>query len=270
MHGKKACVECHYEGNVVGAPVEKYPEKYKESIHGRALAEGNPKAPDCKDCHTVHAVLPPTDPRSPIHKTHVPQTCGHCHTEELLDYSEGIHGQALLKRHDLNAPACNDCHTEHDILPPTDPRSRINAENVIHVCAECHANTQIMKREGVPVKQVQAYKESFHGIAVKFGVVTAANCVSCHGAHKILPQSDPRSPIHPKNLARTCGKCHPNASENVAKGRFHVLPHEPSAGIVYYVSTFFKWFTFLVLLGLMIHIVLDLIGRIRTARGGGT
>lgn len=264
---KRHCLECHYEGNVVGAPITKHPEKYKESIHARAMKEGNPNAPDCKDCHTTHKVLPPSNPESPIYKVNVPQTCGGCHVQQLLDYREGIHGKALLDDNNLDAPACNDCHTEHDILPPSDPRSKINPKNVINTCAHCHENTKIMKREGVPVRQVEAYKESFHGIAIKFGVVTAANCVSCHGAHKILPQSDPRSPIYPLNLAKTCGKCHPNASENVAKGKFHVIPTEPSAGIVYYIGTFFKWFTFLVLLGLIVHIILDIIGRIRTAGG---
>ncbi len=256
------CLQCHYEGNVVNAPVKKAPEKYKESVHGKALREGKKNAPDCMDCHTTHYVRRPTDTLSTVYKKNVIKTCGRCHIKELQDYLQGIHGKALMSG-DMDAPVCNDCHTEHDILPPSDPRSSIYPKNVIHTCEKCHGDVKLMKRKGVPVKQVQSFEESFHGIALKFGVVTAANCVSCHGAHLILPQDDPNSPINPKNLAKTCGKCHPRASENVAKGKFHVLPEEKSAGIVYYVSLFFKWFTLLVLAGLMLHIVLDIVGRLR-------
>ena len=50
------------------------------------------------------------------------------------------------------------------------------------------------------------------------GSVTAANCASCHGAHEILPSSDPRSMINPKNLEKTCGQCHPGIGSQVAQG----------------------------------------------------
>jgi hypothetical protein len=256
------CLQCHYEGNVVNAPVEKSPEKYKESVHGKALKRGDPKAPDCYDCHTTHYVRSPKDTLSTVNRKNVIRTCGHCHLKEFSDYSDGIHGKAV-RAGDPDAPVCNDCHTEHDILPPTDPRSTLYPKNVIKTCGKCHADVKMMKRKGVPVKQVEAFKESFHGIALEYGIVTAANCVSCHGAHLILPSSDPKSPIHPANLVKTCGKCHPRAGENVARGKFHIIPEERSAGIVYYVGLFFKWFTLLVLAGLMLHIVLDIIGRIK-------
>jgi cytochrome b subunit of formate dehydrogenase len=53
------------------------------------------------------------------------------------------------------------------------------------------------------------------------GSTTAADCASCHGAHDVLPSSDPRSAIHPKNLQKTCGKCHQGAQANFAKGKVH-------------------------------------------------
>jgi len=49
-----------------------------------------------------------------------------------------------------------------------------------------------------------------------------ANCGSCHGVHNILPRSDPRSTVHPQNLGRTCGTCHPGAGERFALGPVHV------------------------------------------------
>ena len=32
------------------------------------------------------------------------------------------------------------------------------------------------------------------------------NCASCHGFHKILPSSDPKSTVNTKNLGQTCGQ----------------------------------------------------------------
>lgn len=256
------CLQCHYQGNVVGAPVEQHPERYKASVHGKAREEGNPDAPDCGDCHGVHDVRPPEDPNSPVYGGNVPRTCGQCHIEAYTEYIESVHGTAV-REGDLSAAVCTDCHQEHAIYPPSDPRSSINPKNVAQTCAHCHADQQLMRRENVSVQQVKTYQESFHGIAVKFGELRAANCTSCHNHHLILARNDTRSPIHPGNLDKTCGKCHPNATENVAKGRVHVIPSSPSAGIVFWVSQFFKWLTITVLAALFIHILLDLYGRLR-------
>jgi hypothetical protein len=55
-----------------------------------------------------------------------------------------------------------------------------------------------------------------------------------------------------------CGKCHPGAGDNFAKGKIHVDPTKPEAGIIYYVASFFKYFTLSVMLALVIYIILDL------------
>jgi cytochrome b subunit of formate dehydrogenase len=49
-----------------------------------------------------------------------------------------------------------------------------------------------------------------------------ANCASCHGVHNILPSSDPKSTINPKNLPGTCGKCHPGAGTRFAISQVHL------------------------------------------------
>src|SRR5208282_4915120 len=60
------------------------------------------------------------------------------------------------------------------------------------------------------------------GLAAQYGSTLAANCASCHGVHKILPSTDPRSSIYRTNLVATCGKCHPGATENFAQSKVHV------------------------------------------------
>jgi hypothetical protein len=261
------CLQCHYQGNVVGAPVSGRPEKYKESVHGKAFERGDPNTPDCKNCHTVHTVRAHTDPISPVYRANIPKTCGSCHIEIYTEYLESVHGQAL-RNNILESAVCSDCHREHDLFPPDDPRSSLHPQNVANTCAHCHTDVKIMERRGVPVKQVEAFKKSFHGIAIELGILKSANCVSCHGYHKILSSRDPRSPIYPLNLANTCGQCHPNAGQNVARGRFHIIPSDPGAGIVFWVYEFYRWLTIVMTAGFIFYIVLDLYGRWRHARRG--
>lgn len=58
-----------------------------------------------------------------------------------------------------------------------------------------------------------------------------ANCASCHGVHNIRASADPKSTIHPSNLAKTCGQCHVGAGERFALGRIHLVQgqSEPAA-----------------------------------------
>ena len=74
----------------------------------------------------------------------------------------------------------------------------------------------------LPPGQVKTFFESYHGLAAQYGSTVAANCASCHGFHKILPSTDPRSSIYKTNLVVTCGKCHPGATENFAQSKVHV------------------------------------------------
>jgi hypothetical protein len=54
----------------------------------------------------------------------------------------------------------------------------------------------------MPSDRLVSYDSSYHGLAAMGGSQTVANCVSCNGAHNILPSSDPRSTINPKNLPK--------------------------------------------------------------------
>lgn len=259
------CLQCHYQGNVVGAPITERPETYKESVHGKALQRGDPDAANCDDCHGLHNVRMPADPLSTVYRMNIPTTCGRCHLDVYTGYIQSVHGIAVTEGVP-EAALCSDCHREHDLYPPQDPRSSLHPQNVAGTCARCHADEELMRQVGISATQVEAFKENFHGIALEFGVLKVANCTSCHEYHLILASNDRRSSVHPANLAKTCGQCHPNATDNVAKGRFHLIPSDPAAGIVFWVSQFFKWLTIIVLAGLFLHILLDLYGRFRQER----
>jgi formate dehydrogenase gamma subunit len=202
------CARCH----------EKQSESYGASVHGLAAARGERDSATCSDCHDGHTILPPTSPESPLHFSRLAQTCGACHPQAARDVEQSVHGKAVAAGH-REAPTCTDCHSEHKIvaLKSSSPL-KISAD----VCSNCHASERLNTKYNLPADRVKTFFESYHGLAAQYGSTLAANCASCHGVHKILPSSDPRSTIHKSNLVATCGKCHPGATENFAQSRVHV------------------------------------------------
>jgi cytochrome b subunit of formate dehydrogenase len=201
-------------------------EAYKLSVHGKAIAKGNEKAASCSDCHSSHAIQPGNDARSKVSRANVPATCGQCHSEIAKTYNESVHGKAMA-RGVTAAPVCTDCHGEHSILAPTEPGSLVNPARVSSItCGRCHGDERLNSRYNLPSQNVSSYQDSFHGLAAQGGSTTVANCASCHGVHNILASSDPRSTINAKNLAHTCGACHPGAGERFAIGAVHTTNAE--------------------------------------------
>jgi cytochrome b subunit of formate dehydrogenase len=103
----------------------------------------------------------------------------------------------------------------------------------------------------MPLDRVQSFEESFHGLALKSGVLGVANCASCHGIHNILPSSDSKSSIAPKNLPATCGKCHPGTTTRYAIGPVHIVEGRNEPLAVQYARQFY-WLMIPATLGLMI------------------
>ena len=262
------CAErCHFIGNPSGAPQsEKYSE-YSNSVHGEALLSGVTSAPICQDCHGTHNIYKPENGTSTVSRENIPKTCGKCHLKEYVDYSNSIHGKDF-KEGNPDVPVCTSCHGEHNIFSHEDPRSTVFASHIKQTCSECHERMQIMEKYGVSTEQVETYSESFHGIANEIGVKPAANCSSCHGYHDIRPSSDPQSMVNKNNIPKTCGKCHPGANINFAKGKMHINPKKKESGIVYYVAQSFKYLTIAVMLALIVHIILDLRKRLKKREQG--
>jgi len=260
------CTHCHYKGNAEGAPQSDGYLAYFESVHGKAIARGNAKAPLCQDCHGSHFILKVKSDASLVAQGNVAETCGHCHIQIYAQYKTSVHGVAAAKGI-KEAPSCTGCHGEHKIYSPKDPKSTVYATHVAEQCSKCHGSVSIMSKFGIETEKVETYRESFHGVASQFGSRTVANCASCHGTHEIRPEADPLSSVNPKNVAKTCGKCHPGANANVAVGKMHVDAKKKEAGIVYYVASFFKYLTIGTMLALIIHILLDMYGRTKRLRG---
>ena len=219
----ETCGKCHGDKSVMqGSGISDRPFlSYRESVHARAMAQGNRKAAVCTDCHGGHDIRPGSDSLSSIFKSNIPNTCGKCHDAEVSQFAQSVHGQAVA-RGVSRAPVCTDCHGIHNIKQPfartTDEASVALATDS---CAKCHEGVTLTQEFGIAGERVSSYKDSYHGLASRLGSKVVANCASCHGVHNILPSADPRSMINASNITQTCGQCHVGAGANFVNGKIH-------------------------------------------------
>jgi len=254
------CLKCHLDNPAVRSRmthVSSFVASYENSVHGRLYHSGNQDAAVCSDCHGAHEMMKASNPNSRVYKFNIVSTCGRCHTQISEDFKESIHGVALSKGN-ADSPTCTDCHGEHLILEPTDPRSPVAPRNVaLKLCSNCHASVKLAEKYGIPSDKFKTFTDSYHGLNVRLGNVEAANCASCHGVHDILPSSDPRSKINKANLVKTCGQCHPGANENFVKGKIHVTVASTDEKIIYWVSTIYIVLIVSIIGSMFVHNLLD-------------
>lgn len=247
-HAAVGCLQCHPKHEAYPHPAGLKPAgceqchaavvgEQRRSVHAEAARRGDAAAPSCQVCHGgVHELKPA---RSVEFHRAVPQLCGMCHSDIAEQFQASVHGKAAA-RGVPEAPVCTTCHGEHAILPPSRRESLVSAVRIPETCGQCHGNVRLTRRFGLPEDRLVSFQESFHGLAARAGSQTVANCASCHGAHDILPSSDPRSRVHPKNLPATCGRCHPGAGSRFALGPIHQVAGRGEAPAVYWARVFYQ------------------------------
>ena len=260
------CASCHSKQRFLARhkiPFAHPVELYRQSVHGRAVVDGDGAAATCSDCHGSHGILPAHDAHSKVNHFNIPATCGQCHADTAKTYLESVHGKAMTAG-EQGAPVCSDCHGEHLILGPKDQGSLVNAARVsMATCGRCHSDERLALRYNLPADRVPSYADSYHGLALRTGSQSVANCASCHGVHNIFPSADARSTVNAANLSRTCGSCHAGAGNHFVIGPVHV---RISTGPAHPVVKWIRW-TYLVLipltLGFMIvHNLLDFLAKL--------
>jgi cytochrome b subunit of formate dehydrogenase len=164
-----------------------------------------------------------------------------------------------------DAPVCVDCHGEHLILEPKNPSSPVNVANVSsETCGRCHGSARMARLYDLPADRVPSYADSYHGLALKGGKLTAANCASCHGVHNIFKSADARSTVNAANLPKTCGQCHQGADKaDYSIGPIHVQTGTgPNHPVVKYIRWTY-WVLIPATLGFMLlHNLLDLLSKL--------
>ncbi len=151
-------------------------EMFLVSRHGqRLLLDGDTLAPSCGDCHGSHAILPRTDPRSPVNPVRISETCASCHsdparvppgfpTNQLEEWSESAHGLAITGTHNEQSAQCASCHGSHTALPP-------GVREIPNVCGKCH---QLVR---------DTYFRGPHGDGGR-GMDSGVPCTACHANHR--------------------------------------------------------------------------------------
>ncbi|MBI5085357.1 MAG: cytochrome b/b6 domain-containing protein [Acidobacteria bacterium] len=246
-HASVACASCHAKHETYPHP-EKQPKPvcrscheqtandYEQSEHAQQMRRGNGMAPECASCHgKVHEVTRALSPE--FHKA-VPETCGMCHDKVAEHFNKSVHGTAVAAGV-TDAPVCSDCHGGHRILKKDNPKSTVFPGSVPDTCGHCHGDVRLARRYKLPGDRIRSFNESFHGLALKSGNQSVADCASCHGYHDILPSTDPKSTTHPRNLAKTCGACHPGAGSRFAIGAIHEVENPKTAWPVEWARIFY-------------------------------
>jgi cytochrome b subunit of formate dehydrogenase len=202
------CLACHGDSTMTtelnGKQVSLYvnADGFKNSIHGTMFT--------CVDCHSDVKT-------SPHETTPAKVSCAQCHADQQAAYDRSYHAKAI-KAGDVQAATCVNCHgSPHELLPASDPKSRVNHANIPATCGACHGQKFVMAASGHSAQVFVSYEESVHGKAVAAGSEKAAVCTDCHGSHEIRAASDPKSPIFKFNVPATCAKCHNNVEEQFAQ-----------------------------------------------------
>ena len=259
------CGHCHENLDLIkkhNIPMENPIEVFENSVHGKASLGGIYLAATCNDCHsangTAHMIFAPGDSRSSINHFNIPKTCGRCHRSIEQDYWEGIHGK-LTAQGETDSPVCTECHGEHGILAPTDPRSPVSPARVAEAtCSPCHESARLNEKYGIPTGRLKSWVDSYHGLKSKAGDLTVANCASCHGAHRILPHTDPASSIYPANLQKTCGNCHPRISIAIASTPIHGTPGVTRTHAAAIFRNIYIWAIIIIIGTMLVHWLIDL------------
>lgn len=165
-----------------------------ESVHGYREIGGQPYTPlQCIDCHQEQAQkgFPhpelTADTRRDV-TLEMESLCKDCHQDIYKLQHDGIHGTKQAEG-ELAAATCFDCHGNHAIQHPSEPRERIS-----QTCGTCHSEIN------------DQYAQSVHGAAL----IGEQNqdvpvCIDCHGVHDI---GDPTTVAFRLNSPTLCGDCH--------------------------------------------------------------
>jgi len=252
------CGGCHSEEGSTELVVPGGKKPVAMGTHGLPHQNKIVGLPACTRCHGAHDLLSPKDTRSHLSRKSISETCGSCHTRQVSQYLESVHGQALA-RGNADIPVCDTCHPEH----PRASRQGIAQKGVVATCTACHEDPGLQQQYAVPANRLASYMGSYHGAATELGDSHTANCASCHSQHLILPSKDPRSSVNRKNLPETCGRCHPGAGVHFSQGTIHLQPGPKRDRLVFWVKVGYQIFIVGLMASFIGYIFLDLLARVR-------
>lgn len=162
--------------------------------------------------------------------------CLYCHDEPVFRDPGGV----LPAYHALGQRTFDRCWVCHAEQIPVDViyylrhiAARLQAARPpleqAQICAICHSDPRVLRTHDKLKNSVASFLRSFHGKAALLGDESTAACLSCHvkageNAHLMLPPTDPRSSVYPRQVANACrsATCHPGADPRLAAASVHL------------------------------------------------
>ena len=176
------CAHCHADAVYMKGydiPTNQF-ALYQKSVHAQTLAGGDTSAPTCSTCHGNHGAAPPG-------VSSVANVCGTCHVtnEQLFDKSP--HQAAFAK---MGLPGCVQCHSNHEIVRPTDAWVGSGPQSV---CVTCHTPgdkgyiaSQAMSADLAKLDASIARADGVLNVAERAGMEVSGPKAELVGAHEAL------------------------------------------------------------------------------------
>ncbi len=134
--------------------------------------------------------------------------------------------------HERHGVTCDRCHggdpsndsipgAHRQVLPPANPKSRVNSVYIPHLCGRCHQPQLNEFTRSKHYKVLLSSKQRVQG----------PTCVTCHGSMHT-------SILSPDNVASACRRCH-NSSTRISPN----IPEEAHAtlNLIFYAKNTVKW-----------------------------
>jgi hypothetical protein len=175
-----------------------------------------PKAPGGKAAEARQTELEKLRARRLARPSAHPNTCATCHAslpESKLRVPAEQHAKSVHRDPRIG---CVGCHKGD----PEDPTVRAHAaqgfiprpshDTVSGICGGCHSDARFVREVNpkLQVDQATLYDLSLHSKLSRAGDKNAPSCADCHGVHDVVRVAGLTAPVHRKNVAELCGKCH--------------------------------------------------------------
>lgn len=243
-------------------------EEYHQGRHSALIAEGNLESATCSDCHGSHNLH-----EFGAERTKIAAACERCHSEIYNLYRQSVHGAGLVDEFNVDVPSCIDCHENHANKGPADQGFTLFSPQI---CAQCHADVELMGSYGVNTEVFETYLSDFHGTTVEIFERISPDqetnkpvCIDCHGVHDIRRVDDVGSAVIKQNLLDTCQRCHTGATPNFSDAWLsHYPPDLNHNRLVYLVDLFYMLFIPGTVGGMVLFIASDIWRRRRQVGTG--
>ena len=274
----EACAGCHEAAHPSHATVEEIFECTEcHSVAEPAVGETVAAAELCSTCHgTVHPAHETVGERPACLECHdfvsdpvvaeagalMAARCGSCHESAMRQMLAGGHGAFLGAEGGGDLPNCLTCHTTH--MDEAEARDRLEISSAVQ-CMQCHGESSLAVRYGLPSLVKRSYVDDFHGATVQFLMAEGGTmgdkdvmiCSDCHGAHDVATLGE-------QAVAEVCLRCHEQGEERLAGAWLgHEAAGPGNRPLIWLVRLFYFVLIPFMLTGLALNILFHLIDQRR-------